>query len=177
MVWGREKREQQEAAAITEANRAADGSVALLLPGGDAIDVVGESHYQEALETICGGKAEDAADRACWAFLQPEPDNPFDRNAVAVFINGLKVGYLSRDLAPNMSAVTTHLWNTMQARCVCRAQIRGGWRRERPRKDGTVDVDEGHYGVVLGLADWEHLEGMQDVAVLTAEQLANGPED
>lgn len=84
--------------------------------------------------------------------------------------------YVPRALAPNLSAATTHLWNTMRARCVARAQIRGGWRRECPRKDGTVDVDEGHYGVILGLADWEHLEGQQEVAVLTAEQLAAGPE-
>ena len=177
MAWGKKKREQEEQAAIIEANRAADGTVALLLPGGDVTDVVGESHYQEALETICGGKTEEAVDKACWAFLQPEPDNPFDRNAVAVYINGLKVGYLSRDLAVDMSVATTHLWNTMQARCVARAQIRGGWRREYPRKDGAVDVDEGHYGVILGLADWEHLEGQQSVTVLTAEQLAAGPED
>ena len=31
------------------------------------------------------------------AVLVPEPDNPYDANAVSVWANGLKVGYLSRD--------------------------------------------------------------------------------
>jgi hypothetical protein len=176
MAWGKKKRELQEFEASLDANRAADGSATMLLPGGDAINVVGESHYQEALEAICGGKTEDAADKACWAYLQPEPDNPFDRNAVAVYIDGRKVGYLSRDIAPDYAAFTIALWERMKGRAVCRARIMGGWRREHRRKDGTVrSTDEGHYGVVLGLAEWEHILG-GELAVLTAEQLANGPE-
>jgi hypothetical protein len=31
----------------------------LVLPGGEAVQVVGESHYQNALDAICGGKCEE----------------------------------------------------------------------------------------------------------------------
>ena len=56
MAWGRKKREQRESAALMDANRAPDGSVTLLLPGGGMLEVVGESHYQPALDKICGGE-------------------------------------------------------------------------------------------------------------------------
>jgi hypothetical protein len=32
-----------------------------------------------------------------YAVLVAEPDNPYDANAVSVWVQGLKVGYLSRD--------------------------------------------------------------------------------
>jgi hypothetical protein len=37
--------------------------------------------------------------RICWARLIREPDNPFDRNAVMVEIDGQTVGYLDRAAA------------------------------------------------------------------------------
>ena len=63
----------------------------LLLPAGDIQDVVGESHYQAELEAIVGGKSEAACEVEKWAHLVPEPENPYDRNAVAVYIEGRKV--------------------------------------------------------------------------------------
>ncbi len=33
------------------------------------IEVVGESHYQAALERICGGRSEDGAEKHCRATL------------------------------------------------------------------------------------------------------------
>jgi hypothetical protein len=59
--------------------------------------VAGESHYQSALETICGCRQEYG--RATWTDdvqLIPENDNPYDPNAVRVAIEGRTVGYLSR---------------------------------------------------------------------------------
>jgi hypothetical protein len=54
------------------------------------LGAVGESHYQDALSRTA------AAGRVCWATLVPEPENPFDSNAVMVQIRGETVGYLSR---------------------------------------------------------------------------------
>ena len=50
----------------------------------------GESQYQAALAQVArGGRFHSAT-------LVPEPENPFDRNAVCVQIDGMTVGYLSR---------------------------------------------------------------------------------
>jgi hypothetical protein len=54
------------------------------------LGAVGESQYQPALKRIA------RTGRLRWATLQPEPDNPFDVNAVAVLIRGEIVGYLTR---------------------------------------------------------------------------------
>jgi hypothetical protein len=61
------------------------------MDGYGYLAVVGESQYQLALRLI-----EKKHGRICWAKLLPEPDNPFDRNAVMVEIDGHTVGYLSR---------------------------------------------------------------------------------
>lgn len=34
-----------------------------------------------------------------WADLLAEPDNPYDRNAIAVWLHGRRVGYLQREWA------------------------------------------------------------------------------
>jgi hypothetical protein len=61
------------------------------MDGVGYLEVVGESHYQDALRLIA-----DKHGRICSARLVPEPDNAFDHNAVMVEIDGHTVGYLSR---------------------------------------------------------------------------------
>jgi len=68
----------------------------LLLSGDETLEVVGESHYQDALWRILGGIREERVRHDVVAMLLPEPDNEYDRNAIAVWISGLHVGYLSR---------------------------------------------------------------------------------
>lgn len=59
--------------------------------------IVGESHYQHNLKSVrkrlCGRNP------LCWAVLQHEPDNPVDKNAILVTIDGLPVGYLPKEQA------------------------------------------------------------------------------
>lgn len=55
------------------------------------LGAVGESHYQPAIRAAAAGYG-----RLCRATLMREPENPFDRDAVVVQINGETVGYLSR---------------------------------------------------------------------------------
>jgi hypothetical protein len=73
----------------------------LLLEGPDAfaLPIVGESHYQDALEQICGPRTDEGEDRRVEAQLVLEDQNPHDSMAVRVDINGITVGYLSRDHA------------------------------------------------------------------------------
>ncbi len=62
-------------------------------------DIVGESFYQPVLARLAGNHGDFSAERECEALLLPEPDNEHDALAVAVLIDGHKVGYLGRDEA------------------------------------------------------------------------------
>ena len=111
-------------------------------PGEFRVEVVGESHYQQALEAICGGRCEEGHEYECTAVLVLENNNPYDNKAVRVDIEGYCTGYLSRENArayrkelkkagyPNLTAS-------------CDAMIVGGWDRGRD--------DQGHFGVRLDL--------------------------
>ena len=68
-------------------------------PGTFEIEVVGESHYQEALVQICGGRSEESARFVTTAVLVLDDDNPYDAKAVRVEIDGHAVGHMSRENA------------------------------------------------------------------------------
>jgi hypothetical protein len=92
--------------------------------GAYAVEVVGESAYQDELEAICGGRTREGFRLETEAYLVPEDNNRFDAQAVAVFIDGHPVGYLDRALA--------RLWRRHLRRyagglvvCRCRAIIVG----------------------------------------------------
>jgi hypothetical protein len=61
-------------------------------------NIVGESHFQAALRQIRNSRCLDM-DNDFEAFIVTEPANLHDANACAVFIDGLKVGYLPREAA------------------------------------------------------------------------------
>lgn len=110
--------------------------------GEFSFDIVGESYYQSNLLTIAGPKTEDGVEIECTARLVPEPDNPHDKNAVSVQINGLKVGHLSRvdALSWNIAAERQGMHGDVVE---VDAIIVGGWKR--------ANGDEGHFGVKLDL--------------------------
>lgn len=69
------------------------------LGGGDGsygIEVVGESHYLANLRAIAG---RGEVRHKCEAILRHDDNNPYDDQAIAVYIEGLQVGHLSRQLA------------------------------------------------------------------------------
>jgi hypothetical protein len=72
-------------------------STAVLLAGEETLEVVGESHRQEELWRIVGGLRADYVRFDVHAVLVPDPDNEFDPNAIEVRIDGILVGYLSRE--------------------------------------------------------------------------------
>lgn len=104
--------------------------------------VAGTSHHQSELETLAGGRTSESAHQKCTALLLPEPDNPYDPDAVAVYIvaNGAKtgIGYLPHDIAPlfNQSLSVEGF-----SAAGCQAKIVGGWHSE--------DGDDGYFGVRL----------------------------
>jgi hypothetical protein len=106
--------------------------------GQFAFPIVRESHYQDELTALAGGRSAQGARQFCAALLQPEPDNPYDPSAVSVKVRGHTVGYLGRDAAPILLAA---LEEAGFASAACEAVIVGGWRRP-----GEAD---GHFGVKL----------------------------
>src|SRR6266487_851937 len=76
-----------------------DGMQGQLYDGDVDLEVVGESHYQDNLWRLIGGRSSpnERARVDIHAVLVAETDNHYDANAVSVWIGGLKVGYLSRD--------------------------------------------------------------------------------
>lgn len=74
---------------------------AALVEGDEDLDVVGESHRQEELWRVLGGRhrPEIRVRMDVYALLLAEDGNPYDANAVSVWIDGMMVGYLPRDEA------------------------------------------------------------------------------
>lgn len=62
----------------------------------ELVAVVGEAQQQEVLHRVSRRRGVESVQWPCEATLVREPDNPFDPRAVAVYIEGSKVGYLSR---------------------------------------------------------------------------------
>lgn len=67
---------------------------AKLYAGDTDLSVVGEANYQENLWALVG-RTTDRVRISTMALLVPETDNPHDPEAIAVWISGLQVGYLS----------------------------------------------------------------------------------
>lgn len=111
-------------------------------PGLFNVNVVGESHYQDELLSICGPKKNKGTNLVVDAVLILENTNIYDKNAVLVAINGLKVGYLSRENAIAYRKKIASL-NQPNSSFGCKAKIVGGW------DDGKGD--EGFFGVKLDL--------------------------
>ena len=74
-------------------------------------EVVGESFRQLELRALDARIGIDVRGRrSFWARLRPDPQNPYDANAVAVLAadNGDPLGHLPRELAPSTSRGSTH---------------------------------------------------------------------
>jgi hypothetical protein len=116
--------------------RAADCSE----PGGDCgFAIVGESNYQPMLRRVA------KQGRTFRALLIPEPNNPYDPNAIAVWAEGGgPIGYLSRENAFEYREVFAFL-TEQQHVGVCRAKLIGGTPGKRT------------YGVLIDLRETESL--------------------
>jgi hypothetical protein len=128
-----------------------DGMEVDLYEGQETLQVVGEASYQDNLWRIVGGRRspdgrvlEDIV-----AVLAAEPDNPYDANAVAVWIQGLKVGYLSREDAqryrPGLLALEQQHGKPIALAGVIAG---GGMRADGPGRLGVfLDHDPADFGL------------------------------
>jgi hypothetical protein len=76
-----------------------EGMEVQLYDGREDLEVVGEASYQDNLWRVVGGggSSNDRVRVEVSAVLVAETDNPYDANAVSVWVQGLRVGYLSRE--------------------------------------------------------------------------------
>ncbi len=103
-------------------------------------EVVGESHYQDNLLRIAGAKRAQSAELQKTATLFLDDQNPHDSKAVKVYIDGLVVGHLSREMARSWRAQLKKQRLPI-GNYTCPALIVGGWD-----KGGG---DAGDFGVRL----------------------------
>lgn len=115
----------------------------VLYEGDESLEVVGESFHQDALTAIArahgAGRLVDGVRVDILATLLAEPANPYDSNAVAVYIDGHHVGHLSRRDAVLFQPVVMQLTRTC-GYVVVRGEIVGG---------GMYDDGPGRLGVFL----------------------------
>ena len=132
--WPRNTKSQPAPAALPTGSMAGTGNF--------KFEVVGESHYQGAIEHLAGGRTEDGVREQRTATLICDDNNDYDDQAVRVEINGRTVGHLSRVDARTYRRV---LADEGRAGAIvsCPALIVGGWDRG--------DGDIGHFGVKLDL--------------------------
>lgn len=102
---------------------------------------MGESHYQDALERIAGGRTDEIVEIGKVAMLIFEDSNPHDNQAVCVQIEGQTVGYLPRNTARSLRAKAALDGLPYGTPFQCAAQIRGGGDRG--------ERDQGNFGVWL----------------------------
>jgi hypothetical protein len=60
-----------------------------------AIEIVGESFHQDAIRQL----SRRVRDKEFDIVLRAEPENPYDKNAVAVLVDGALVGHMSKPMA------------------------------------------------------------------------------
>jgi hypothetical protein len=115
------------------------GEVTMPTEGLRRWEVTGEGRHQGAIDTVAGPKAYEGLWVEKVATLHPEPDNPYDDQAVAVEIGGLVVGYLAHTEA------TAHRRLIDQAMAehgtaTCAAVVNGGWYRGDEGSEGSYGV-------------------------------------
>lgn len=112
-------------------------------PGRYLVNVAGESFYPESFAFLCGPRQEDGVNIEARAQLDLQDDNPHDKYAVRVSIQGHPVGHLSREHARTFRRTVRYGELSMHETFECAAVICGGWDRG---EDGA-----GHFGVRLDL--------------------------
>ncbi|WP_343728295.1 hypothetical protein [Duganella sp.] len=106
------------------------------------VEVMTESRYQPALQALAGEHGDQAAATQYVATLMPDDHNAYENAAVAVFIEGRMVGYLS----PKAALQLRELLRKREAKgqlSTCDAQVRGGalWEGKRLQYVVVLDVE------------------------------------
>jgi len=112
---------------------------ATLVESSRSLKVAGTSYRQDDLRKIAGKKTKEGHDLPVVAALVPHPSNEHDPNAVSVQIDGLLVGYLSRDEAKKVQPALLDFHQRTKTHVAVNAKVIGG--KKVSRKEET------NYGV------------------------------
>jgi hypothetical protein len=106
------------------------------------VEVMTESRYQPALRELAGAHGDGAAAATYVATLMPDDHNAYENAAVAVFIAGRMVGYLSPKAALRLRELLRKREIPGQL-STCSAQVRGGalWQGKRLQYVAVLDVE------------------------------------
>jgi len=116
------------------------GAEVELCDGPVDLGVVGESNYQDNLWQVVGGRGfpNERVRVDVEAVLAAETDNPYDVNAISVWVDGLKVGYLAREDAqryrPGLLALQQRAGKAI---ALPGAIVGGGMREDGPGRLGV----------------------------------------
>lgn len=129
---------------LRRASRSSTGRFAerhlFALPDEGFMRVVGESHYQPALQQMQRHCVPGVDGRPSFAVtLVLEPDNPHDEHAIAVMSAAGQVGYLPRDDARRYGPTLLALRRAGYDGASCRALLNGG-SRDKPSFGVTLCV-------------------------------------
>lgn len=127
-----------------------DGMRVTLLEGYDGLEVVGESFYQDNLWEVVGGRTRGRVRKDIVAVLVAEHGNQFDSNAVSVWIEGYKVGHLSRADAQRLRSGLLALQRQNSRPVALEGAIVGGGADEG--RTGTLGVFLDYDPTDFGLA-------------------------
>jgi len=107
------------------------------------VDVAGESFYDDSFKELCGERTIEGIRKEVTARLELYDDNPYDKRAVRVTIDGYPVGHLSREDARAFRRLVRYGSLAEHELFECAALIVGGW----DRGEGQL----GNFGVRLDL--------------------------
>jgi len=150
----RERPEQSQVITVSVLFDDDDGGMLAVATDPDLVevDVVGESHHQDALEQVAGPPSELTKHYQVGTTLRCDPNNPYDSNAIRVECMGQHVGFIPRQTAALLSSC-------MHAGCggVLEAVgfIVGGWDN---------GISTGFYGIRV----WVKKEDLQRIGVSPA---------
>jgi hypothetical protein len=103
----------------------------LILEGLDTLEVVGESYCQDVLWELVGGNSGQRVRVEVIGTLNPQPDNKYDPNAIAVHIENSKVGFVAKELAAEIIEELNDLIKTNGGKVIgLRGVIAGGGDRD-----------------------------------------------
>ncbi len=136
----------------------------MFLPRGDgegAVQVVGESNYQDSLRWAANGtNTEGPNNPRVYAEVIPEPSNRYDSNAVRIQVGGRLVGYLARaDAVVYQPLLLPH--SAAGRIPACEARIKGGYT--------TDDGFQASLGIELYIA------GPDDIASAMSDASQHSP--
>lgn len=98
--------------------------------GQHDLEIVGESNYQDSLWRVVGGPTAERVRVDVQAIVATEPDNPYDPNAISVWIDGHKVGYFCKEDAQDYQPGLVKLYEKEDAHVALAGVVTGGGLRD-----------------------------------------------